>query len=100
MFAGSGPTSSSTPNRATSCHKAIGHWDERGKMWFWVYAAIAGLMVLGGILIPTTRVFGEHTVFALESYEFAFFAFFWIVQTVVNWDEKVIGAIPVNAEVG
>jgi hypothetical protein len=57
-------------------------------------------MVLGGILIPTTRVFGEHTVFALESYEFAFFAFFWIVQTVVNWDEKVIGAIPVNAEVG
>jgi hypothetical protein len=80
--------------------KAIEHWDEREKVWFWVYAAVAALMVLGGILIPTTRVFDDHTVFALEAYEIAFFAFYWIVQTVENWNEKVIGTVPVQADAG
>jgi hypothetical protein len=55
-------------------------------------------MVLGVILIPTTRVFDDHTVFALEAYEIAFFAFYWIVQTVENWNEKVIGTAPVKAD--
>jgi len=63
-------------------------------------SAVAALMVLGGILIPTTRVFDDHTVFALEAYEIAFFAFYWIVQTVENWNENVIGTVPVQADAG
>lgn len=81
--------------------KAVEHRDDR-RVWFWVYAVLAALMVFGGILIPTTRVFGDHTVFALEAYEIAFFAFYWIVQTAENWNEEVIGAVPVkaNADLG
>ncbi len=70
--------------------KVIEHWKERDEGRFWIYAAIAALMVLGGILIPTTRVFGDHTVFALEAYEIAFFAIYWSVQTAENWNEKVV----------
>lgn len=80
--------------------KVVEHWGERDKVWFWVYSAVAALMVLGGILIPTTRIFDEHTVFALEAYEIAFFACYWIVQTAENWDEKLIGTVPVTAEAG
>ena len=49
-------------------------------MWFRVYAVVAALMVLGGILIWLTRIFDEHTVFALEAYEIAFFALYWIAR--------------------
>jgi hypothetical protein len=49
-------------------------------------------MVLGGILIPTTRIFGDHTVFALEAYEIALFAIYWSVQTAENWNEAVVRA--------
>jgi hypothetical protein len=69
-------------------------------VWFRVYTAVAALMILGGILIPTTRIFGEHTVFALEAYEIAFLAVYWTVQTAENWNEKVIGTVPVEAEAG
>lgn len=72
--------------------KVVEHWNERDEVWFWVYAAIAALMVLGGILIPTTRIFGDHTVFALEAYEIAFFAIYWSVQTAENWNETVVKA--------
>ena len=75
------------------------HWDQRDK-WFWIYTTVAGLMVLGGILISTMRMFGEHTVYALETYELALFAFYWIVQTAENWKEKVIPTEPVGAEAG
>ena len=78
--------------------EVVEHRDERDKRWFWVYTVVAVLMILGGILISTTRIFDEHTVFALEAYEIVFFAFYWIVQTAENWDEKVIGAVPVEAE--
>jgi hypothetical protein len=79
--------------------KAIEHWNKKDdEVWFWVYAVVAVLMVLGGILIPTTRVFDEHTVFALEAYEIAFFAFYWIVQTVEYWNEEVIDPVPVKAD--
>jgi hypothetical protein len=79
--------------------KVVDHRNERGKVWFWVYAAIAALMILGGILIPWTRIFDEHTSFALEAYEIAFFAVYWIVQTAENWNEKV-APVPVNADAG
>jgi len=80
--------------------KVVEHWNERAKAWFWVYAAIAALMILGGILIPWTRVFDDHTTFALETYEIAFFALYWIVQTAENWNERVIQTRPVNAQAG
>jgi hypothetical protein len=64
--------------------KVLDHRHERGKVWFWVYTVVAALMILGGILIPATRIFDEHTVFALEAYEITFFAFYWIVQTAEN----------------
>jgi len=72
--------------------KAAEHWSKRDEAWFWIYAAVAVLMVVGGILIPTTRIFGDHTVFALESYEIVFFAIYWIVQTAENWSETVVRA--------
>ncbi len=37
-----------------------------------------------------TRVFGEHTVFALEAYEIALFGVYWAVQTVEQWNEEVV----------
>jgi hypothetical protein len=80
--------------------KAVDHWNEQNRVWFQVYAAVAALMILGGILIPWTRIFDEHTSFALEAYEIAFFAVYWIVQTAENWNEKVIETVPVNAEAG
>jgi hypothetical protein len=67
------------------------HWKEQDKVWFRVYAAVAALMILGGVLIPATRIFHEHTTFAQEAYEIVSFAFYWIVQTAENWNEKVIG---------
>jgi hypothetical protein len=80
--------------------KVIENWNERDTVWIRVYMAVAALMILGGILIPTTRTFGDHTVFALEAYEIAFFAVYWIVQTAENWDEKVIGTDPAETEAG
>jgi hypothetical protein len=64
--------------------------DRRNKVWSWVYMVVAGLMVLGGIFIWLTRIFDEHTVFALEAYEIGFFALYWIAQTAENWPEEVI----------
>jgi hypothetical protein len=64
--------------------------DRRHEVWSWVYMVVAALMVLGGILIWLTRIFDEHTVFALEAYEITFFALYWIAQTAENWFEEVI----------
>ncbi len=74
--------------------KAVERRREQNRRWFGTYAAIAVLMILGGILIPTTRVFGDHTVFALEAYEIVLFAVFWSAQTVENWNEKVLEGTP------
>lgn len=68
---------------------------DRDRVWFRIYATVAALMILGGVLISWTRIFKEHTVFALEAYEIAFFAFYWLVQTAENWKEKVVDAQPV-----
>lgn len=69
--------------------KVVEYWNDRDRPWFRVYVAVAALMILGGILIPTTRIFEDHTVFALEAYEITFFAVYWIVQTAENWNETV-----------
>lgn len=80
--------------------KVVEHRDERDEPWFWIYAAVAALMILGGVLITTTRVFEDHTVFALEAYEIALFAVYWIVQTAENWNEEVITMEPIKADSG
>jgi len=72
--------------------KAVDHWHRRERAWFWIYATVAALMILGALLIPTTRVFDEHTVFALEAYEITLFAIYWIAQTAENWHEEVVGS--------
>jgi hypothetical protein len=63
--------------------------ERRHKVWSWVYMVVAALMVLGGIFIWLTRIFDEHTVFALEAYELTLFALYWIAQTAENWFERV-----------
>jgi len=63
--------------------------ERRHKVWSWVYMVVAALMVLGGIFIWLTRIFDEHTVFALEAYELTLFALYWIAQTAENWFEWV-----------
>jgi hypothetical protein len=79
---------------------AIAHWRESSKGWFPAYTAVALLMFFGGLLIWTTRIFGAHTVFALEAYEIALFAVYWIIQTAENWTERVVDTTPVDAESG
>jgi len=71
---------------------------DRGAFWFWTYASIAAAMVIGALVIVLTRAFGEHTTFALETYEIALFAVYWVVQTVEKWDEEV-NPTPVTATV-
>lgn len=76
---------------------AATHRKESNKGWFPAYVTVALLMALGGVLIWTTRVFGDHTVFALEAYEITLFAVYWIIQTIENWDEKVVVTPPAEA---
>jgi hypothetical protein len=69
-------------------------WRQRGepadqKKLLPVYVVVAVLMIVGGILIPLTRVFGEHTVLWLEGWEIALFAIYWLVQTVEYWNEQI-----------
>jgi heme A synthase len=65
------------------------HRKKRDNVWFWFYTAVAALMILGGILIPTTRIFGEHSVFALEAYEIVLFGVYWGIQTAEKWGQPV-----------
>lgn len=61
--------------------KAFEHRGEPTKGYFPLYTAIGSLMVVGGILISTLRIGGEHTVFVLEATEIVLFAVFWAVRT-------------------
>lgn len=67
----------------------VEHRTKRKEAWSRGYAAVAGLMILGAILIPWTRAFGNYTVFALEAWEIVLFAVYWLVQTAENWEEEV-----------
>ena len=69
--------------------KAFEHRGEPTKGYFPLYTAIGSLMVVGGIVISTLRIGGEHTVFVLEATEIVLFAVFWAVQTAENWTETV-----------
>jgi cytochrome bd-type quinol oxidase subunit 2 len=68
------------------------HWTrdaDRSAIWCWTYTIVAALMIIGAAVLPTTRIFGDHTVFALEVYEIALFAAYWVAQTVENWHERI-----------
>jgi hypothetical protein len=67
--------------------KALQHRHRSTKVYLRLYGALALLMPIGGVFIACTRIFGEHTVFALETYEIVLFAIFWIIQTKENWNE-------------
>lgn len=69
--------------------KGLQHHRDENARWFVTYTVIGLLMLGGGLVIWLTRVFGEHTVFALEAYEITLFATYWIVQTVENWEERL-----------
>jgi hypothetical protein len=79
--------------------RAIERRREGATVWFPLYVLCALLMVIGGALIALTRVFDEHTVFALEAYEIGFFALYWIAQTVDNWDERVVSVASSSMQV-
>ena len=55
-----------------------------------VYVGVAVLMIAGGVLIPVTRVFGDHTVLWLEAWEIVLFAIYWLTQTVQYWNEQIV----------
>jgi hypothetical protein len=65
--------------------------DTRHRRPFWSrwYAGVAALMVVGAAIIGLTGVFGDHTTFALETYEIGLFGVYWSIQTAEKWDEDV-----------
>ncbi|MDP8955506.1 MAG: hypothetical protein M3N24_00895 [Actinomycetota bacterium] len=66
-------------------------WEERNtrrRVLTRTYVAI-GLLMIAGVVFPALRLFDEHVVFALEAYEITWFAVYWLIQTVENWDEEV-----------
>lgn len=65
----------------------VQHWSAPSRPYIAWYIVIAAAMVVG---IPISLLFGDHQLFALEAWELTAFATYWIVQTVENWDEKVI----------
>jgi hypothetical protein len=65
----------------------VQHWSAPGRPYGAWYILIAAAMVVG---IPVSFLFGDHQIFVLEAWEIIAFATYWIVQTVENWDEKVI----------
>jgi hypothetical protein len=72
---------------AVVAFKAVEHRED-SKWYVAVYTVVAGLMLLGGIIIGGLRLFGDHTVFALEIYEITLFAVFWLFQTGEYWNEQ------------
>jgi hypothetical protein len=65
----------------------VQHWSAPSRPYGAWYIVIAVAMVVG---IPVSLLFGDHQILVLEAWEIIAFATYWIVQTVENWDEKVI----------
>lgn len=77
---------------------AIHQFREGRLKWAWIYAGLAALMVAGAAVISGFRLFDEHVVLALETYEIALFAVYWVIQTVENWNERLVGGTPAAAQ--
>jgi hypothetical protein len=65
----------------------LAHREAPGRPWMKTYLGVAVFMVVG---IPVSLPFGKHQIFVLEAWEITAFAVYWILQTIENWDEKVV----------
>lgn len=74
------------------CAVAIKAFEHKRKStnYFPLYSAIAVFMAIGGGVVVSFRIGGEHTVLVLEAYEIVLFALFWVAQTAENWHEEVV----------
>jgi hypothetical protein len=70
---------------------AGGAWQLRhsqtDRVYFWIYAAIAVLMVATAVVLLTVGSGWQHMVLILETIEIALFAAFWLAQTAQHWNE-------------
>lgn len=63
--------------------------DPTSRWYFWLYTAIASLMVVAAIVMLPLQSGWPHMALLLEASEIALFAAFWIVQTKEHWTETV-----------
>ena len=77
-------------------------WERRRRtdkrIYFRIYAAIAGLMVLVGVVMLPIQGQWRHTVLVLEAIEILLFAAFWSVQTREHWYETAGPVAPTDPE--
>jgi hypothetical protein len=57
------------------------------RVYFWIYTAIALLMVATAVVLFTVGSDWQHMVLILETIEITLFAAFWLVQTAQHWNE-------------
>jgi hypothetical protein len=55
--------------------------------YFWIYSAIAVLMIASGVLLFILHGSWDHWVLFVEAVEITLFAVFWLVQTKEHWWE-------------
>jgi hypothetical protein len=63
--------------------------DRGRRVHFWLYTAIAGLMVVSAAVMFPLGGRWEHMVLVLEATQIALFAAFWLVQTHEHWNGTV-----------
>lgn len=78
--------------------RAYAHRNQPTRAYFWLYTAVTVVMVAGGGFFWLSRIFEEHTVFAVETLEISAFALFWLVQTWESWGEGALTDAPLPAQ--
>lgn len=63
------------------------HLDPGPRVYFWLYAMIATLMIAAGAVMFPLGSRWDHMVLVLEGTEITLFAVFWLVQTHEHWNE-------------
>ncbi len=61
--------------------------DPAPRVYFWLYASIAFLMVAAAAVMFPMGSSWDHMVLVLEATEITLFAAFWLVQTKEHWNE-------------
>jgi hypothetical protein len=61
--------------------------DPGPRVYFWLYATIATLMIAAGVVMFPFGSRWDHMVLVLEATEITLFAVFWLVQTHEHWNE-------------
>jgi cytochrome b561 len=65
------------------------HRGDAERRWRRWYVGVAAAMAVVSLIGPL-KLFRPFQIFVLEAVEIVLFATYWIIQTVENWDEKVI----------